>query len=172
MKGRPISQEEFERLLAKTAAVVGEEAAESWHHYLLGLWWSGLRLAESLELYWDRDDRLCVDLSAKRPMLWIPAALEKGNQDRLLPMAPEFAKFVLATPAIERRGRVFRPLGMRVKGATVERDWASHIISRIGKLANIKVNTHPKTSKVKFASAHDLRRSFARAGHAASCRRY
>jgi integrase len=160
MKGRPITEEEFERMLAKTEAVVGEEAAQSWRHFLRGLWWSGLRLAESLELYWDRDDRLRVDLSVKRPMLWIPGALEKGNEDRLLPIAPEFAEFLLATPAAERRGRVFRPLGLRDKGARVNRDWASRIITRIGKLANVKVNVSPKTSKVKFASAHDLRRSF------------
>jgi integrase len=34
------------------------------------------------------------------------------------------------------------------------------IISNIGEAANVKVHTDPKTGKVKFASAHDLRRSF------------
>jgi site-specific recombinase XerD len=51
MKGRPITREEFERMLEKTASIVGDKAATSWNHYLDGLWWSGLRLAESLELY-------------------------------------------------------------------------------------------------------------------------
>ncbi len=41
MKGRPITGEEFDRLLAKTAAVVGDAQAESWRHYLRGLWLSG-----------------------------------------------------------------------------------------------------------------------------------
>ena len=67
MKGRPITGEEFERMLAKVPDVVGEAAATSWTHYLNGLWHSGLRLAESLELHWDRDDKLCVDLSASGP---------------------------------------------------------------------------------------------------------
>ena len=74
------------------------------------MWLSGLRLAESLELWWDRDDRLCVDLSGEHPMLRIPAECEKGNQDRVLPMAPEFAEFVLTTPEAERTGPVFNPL--------------------------------------------------------------
>ena len=47
---------------------------------------SGLRLGEALELWWDRDDRLCVDLARKHPMLLIPAELEKGHRDRLLAM--------------------------------------------------------------------------------------
>lgn len=37
MKGRPITTEEFERMLAKTAFVVGEENASPWRHYLRGL---------------------------------------------------------------------------------------------------------------------------------------
>ena len=95
----------------KVGDVVGEAFKQSWIDYLNGLWWSGLRLAESLELYWDRQDRLCVDLTGKRPMLRIPAALEKGNRDRLLPMAPEFAEWLAEVPFPARHGRVFRPEG-------------------------------------------------------------
>jgi integrase len=160
MKGRPITAEEFEQLLAKTVTVVGQQAADSWRHYLRGLWWSGLRLAESLELYWDRDDRLCVDLTGKRPMLRIPKEFEKGHQDRLLPITPEFAQFLLASPPEDRRGRVFNPVGLRTNAAQVDQAWVSRIVARIGKAAMVKVNTSPKTGKVKFASAHDLRRSF------------
>ncbi|MFO0899300.1 MAG: site-specific integrase [Pirellulales bacterium] len=155
MKGRPITTEEFERMLAKVAAVQGDELAACWQFYLRGLWWSGLRLEESLELYWDRQDRLCVDLSGGRPMLWIPAECEKGNQDRMLPMAPEFAEFLLATPEQDRRGRVFRPLNKWGTVACITN--VSKTISAIGKAAGVKVNT---SGKLKFASAHDLRRSF------------
>ena len=49
MKGRPITGEEFDRMLAAVPKVVGAERAPSWEHYLRGLWLSGLRLAESLE---------------------------------------------------------------------------------------------------------------------------
>jgi integrase len=178
MKGRPITGEEFERMLAKVAdAAIGQpkegqegptpERAErnraiidSWKHYLRGLWLSGLRLSESLELWWDRDDRLCVDLLGTHPMLRIPAECEKGNQDRVLPMAPEFAEFLLATPEGERTGRVFKPMARAVRGERLCHFQVSRIVVRIGKAAGVKVATDPRSGTVKFASAHDLRRSF------------
>ncbi|HEV3339024.1 MAG TPA: site-specific integrase [Pirellulales bacterium] len=159
-KGRPITGEEFERMLAKTVDVVGTEAAASFEHYLRGLWWSGLRLGESLELWWDRDDRLLVDLSGKRPMLHIPAELEKGNQSRLLPVAPEFAELLLATPEADRTGRVFKLARRCHSGERLTDDRVIRLVGAIGKKAGVKVWTHPVSGKVKFASAHDLRRSF------------
>ncbi len=199
MKGRPITGEEFDRMLTKAEAALLDSpnpkpkktskakrpwsakivakhkalrlasaaaAAGSWRHFLRGLWLSGLRLEESLELYWDREDRLCVDLAGKRPMLRIPAELEKGNKDRLLPMSPEFAEFLLATPKDQRTGPVFTPKpinvlngsGRRVKRVAADR--AGHIIARIGQLAGVKVNADSRSGKIKYASAHDLRRSF------------
>lgn len=160
MKGRPITAEEFDRLLKETKAIVGENHAKPWRRFLRGLWLSGLRLGEAMQLYWDRDDRLRIDLTGKRPMLRIPAELEKGNEDRLLPISPEFAEFLLAVPAERRRGRVFRLATLRIHDARPSVEWASRIIARIGKAAKIKVNTNVKNGKVKFASAHDLRRSF------------
>ena len=178
MKGRPITGEEFERMLAKVAEVVvgqpeeGQEQptperaehnraiVDSWKHYLCGLWLSGLRLSESLELWWDREDRLCVDLSGEHPMLRISAECEKGNQDRLLPLAPEFAEFLLATPEPERVGRVFKPMARSVRGERLCHFQVSRVVVRIGKAAGVKVATDPRTGKVKYASAHDLRRSF------------
>jgi hypothetical protein len=113
MKCRPITTEEYERMLASVEAVVGPEAAPSWQRlHFTGLWLSGLRLGETIALYWDRGDCpdgkcLEVDLSGKRPMLVIPADLDKGNHERLLPIAPEFAEFLSAIPEAERTGQVF-----------------------------------------------------------------
>ena len=159
MKGRPITTEEYERMLDKAAGVVGESAAAPWRHYLTGLWLSGLRLAESLELYWDRSDRLCVDLTGEYPMLRIPAALEKGNQDRLLPMTPDFAEFLLDTPEDQRTGRVFKLVHRTGKPGMPAPYTVCAAVSAIGKAARIIVNVDAK-GKVKHASAHDLRRSF------------
>lgn len=188
MKGRPITLEEFERMLGKVAdglrlsgknrrkrdpskkprrkqapqtpREISPAVIESWRHYLRGLWLSGLRLAESLELYWDRDDRLCIDLSGRFPMLRIPAELEKGHKDRLLPIAPEFAEFLQATPEEERTGRVFRPLANRSDAGLPGPDRVMKVIAAIGRAAGVKVHTHPTSGKVKHATAHDLRRSF------------
>jgi integrase len=79
--------------------------------YLRGLWDSGLRLSESLTLRWDHaPDAIVVDLTGRRPILRIPAELEKGNQDRLLPITPEFASLLTGIPECERRGSVFNLL--------------------------------------------------------------
>ena len=172
MKGRPISGEEFERILAKVPAVaiVAGQAKQpdqtrddaaivaSWERLLWGLWWSGLRMGEALEVYWDRTDRLCVDMTGRRPMLRVPAELEKGHRDRTLAIAPEFAQFLAETPQDQRRGRVFRPLGSKGDVVTAER--ASQLIAKMGRKAGVMVHTHPTSGKVKHASAHDLRRSF------------
>ncbi len=159
MKGRPITLEEFERMLGKVAAVVGDANAARWQHFLRGLWASGLRLGESLALCWDREDTLYIDMAGRRPMLRIPAALEKGNQDRLLPIAPEFAEFLQATPKDQRTGFVFNLASRRYR-ARLCQGRVSELISDIGEKAGVKVNTDPRTGKVKYASAHDLRRSF------------
>lgn len=173
MKGRPITGEEFERMLAAVPKLfltidptkesnpevierdkaAAEVKATPWRQFLLGLWWSGLRLEEAINLWWDADDGLSVDLSGRRPMLRIPAEHEKGHQDRLLPMAPELAKTLLAVPAAARIDRVF-------KLPYTRKDTVSKVVVRIGMLAGVKVNTNPQTGKVKYASAHDLRRSF------------
>ncbi|MCH8046437.1 MAG: site-specific integrase [Planctomycetes bacterium] len=189
MKGRPLATEEFERMIAnidstfypkpkpgekpkrdwgKPTPDVMDQVVASWRFYLEGLWWSGLRLAESLQLYWDRDDKLAVDMTGRRPMLRIPAELEKGHKTRILPMAPEFAEFLERVPEAERRGRVFKPLGLRGLVMAVSVQWVSKMTGRIGEKACVAVGTRKvkdkETGKMvevpKWASAQDLRRSF------------
>jgi integrase len=208
MKGRPITTEEFERMLAAVPKVVAPKPAkkkddpanpaaksdeaivESWKHYLRGLWLSGLRLGESLALEWSgsKPGAILVDFSHKRPMLRIPAEAEKGNKDRLLPMAPEFAEFLAATPGVERRGRVFKLVGKLWPDARMQADWVSRVVCQIGRKARVVVDERerrltvdarrekakPKPMKAtrkaatkadddmkrKYASAHDLRRAF------------
>ncbi len=160
MKGRPITTEEFERMLAKVDSVVGDKVAISWVHLLEGLWWSGLRLGEALDLWWDRDDRLRVLLAGEESMFRIRAEHEKGHRNRILPMAPDFAEFLERTPFEKREGRVFTPSPRRPGQADLSLEWVSRTISRIGERAGVVVETNAKTGKKKYASAHDLRRSF------------
>jgi integrase len=163
MKGRPITAEEFERMLEKTSEVVGDESAPEWRRYLRGLWASGLRLTESMDLWWDRPDRLYPVFPKKgRPMLHVPGELEKGNSDRLLPIAPEFALFLMETPEADRTGPVFKLTGRRRgRPDRPHPHRVSEIVSEIGEKAGVKVYVDPKDpDKVKYASAHDLRRAF------------
>lgn len=150
MKGRPVTGEEFDRMVSAAEKVRPEDSAD-WQRFMRGLWLSGLRLEEAINLWWDSDAGLAVDLIGRRPMLRIPAEHEKGHQDRLLPIAPEFAEMLLAVPQLDRTGRVFRLPFTR-------KDSVSKTVCKIGETANVVVDR--KGAKVKYASAHDLRRSF------------
>ena len=164
MRGRPITGEEFDRMIGAVAAVVDNAAAESWKFYLRCLWTGGLRLSESLTLRWDgAPGAIVVDLSGRRPMLRIPAEAEKGNRDRVLPIAPEFATLLLAVPERDRQGRVFKLLAANGMPFTVTANEVSAVVSAMGKKAGVVVDERMKGDKLvrKFASAHDLRRAFA-----------
>jgi hypothetical protein len=63
-------------------------------------------------------------------MLQIHANQEKRGQDRLLPIAPEFAEVIPATAAADRTGRVF-PLAVH------KRETACQVISDIGRSAAV-----------------------------------
>jgi len=156
MKGRPLVGEEFERMQSVAPLVVGTSAADSWDHLLRGLWWSGLRLEESLNLSWDIPDTIRIDTSGRFVMLRINAANEKGNRDRLYPVSPEFADMVLAVHESDRTGHFFQPLGKR--GGVLKYHAVCKVICAIGERANVVVDSDG--GKTKFASAQDLRRSF------------
>lgn len=190
MKGRAITGEEFDRMIAKVEAGLmaanepdrpskskthrsdkakearqqrrGEAVAKaiaSWEYLLRGLWWSGLRLGEALQLHWTDESKPRVDMTYRHPMLRIRAETEKGNKDRLLPLAPEFAKFLDSIPADKRTGYVFNPKPVRADkvGERLGEQQVGRMIGQIGKAAGVIVSDG---GKVKTASAHDLRRSF------------
>jgi len=174
MKGRAPTGEEFERMKAATAAVVGERLAADWIWDLEGLWWSGLRLGEAIALDWNDDRKLAVDYSHEFPMFRIQAQGEKGRQFRILPMAPEFANHLASVPAAERRGPVFRFRPLKLSDRPTL-NWISEVICAIGEKAGVKVSERrrrpdaeaqadgsagPGSLAVKHASAHDLRRAF------------
>ncbi len=165
MRGRPITLEEFERMLSTVEKVVSAPAAESWKFYLHGLWESGLRLSESLTLRWDdAPGAIVVDFTGKRPLLRIPAEVEKGNTDRLMPITPAFASMLQSVPAQKRRGRVFRLLADDGTPFPVKRWDVGQVIGEIGKQAGVIVDEKMVDGepKRKFATAHDLRRAFGR----------
>ena len=161
MKGRPITAEEFDRLLLQVKEPFMRAIQhDGWKHLLNGLWWSGLRLEESLNLYWDRLDRISIDLTSGRPVLRIPAEMEKGNQDRLYPVATEFSQMILAVPEPDRRGPFFTVLTKQGKPYSRSRHTVGKIIAELGRRAGIVTNVSHKSGDKQCATAHDLRRSF------------
>ncbi|MCY2963712.1 MAG: site-specific integrase [Planctomycetota bacterium] len=161
MKGRPPTREEFERMLAATVHVVGPQSAPDWQRFLEGLWLSGLRLAEALALHWTDNSEITVDLDGKRPMFRIQAATDKTRKFRVFPIAAEFAQFLDAVFPQDRRGFVFNLNNAR--GRRPSMDTASKTIAQIGERAGVKVAEIKRRKgepKIKWASAHDLRRAF------------
>lgn len=175
MKGRPITGEEFDRMLTAVEmpntgnpkedaerGVFPAAYAEAWKFFLKGLWCSALRLDEALRLTWDRSG-FCLDFSGKHPRLRIEVLNDKSTKARLLPMFPEFAELLATVPNDQRKGKVFRPI---IPNQIVEMrlDTCSKIISKIGKQAKVMVAEYParpgsEDARTKWASAHDLRRS-------------
>lgn len=155
VKGRALTLPEFVRLLRAVPAHVGELRAPAYRRLLIGLWLSGLRITEALQLTWDDRLKLWLDWSGRWPLLMIPAEFDKGGKDRQMPLTPDFSRFLARTPAGERSGYVFPLPGERTEDAR-SMFYVGRIIGEIGKLAQIVTN--PRTGK--HASAHDLRRTF------------
>ena len=116
----------------------------------------GLRLNEALTLSRDIDaeDVSSVDMSGKYPMFAIPADADKSRKKNLLPMVPEFAHLLEAIPHDERTDNVFCLEFKRTHEKETRSDTVGKQICKVGRKAGIKV------SASKYASAHDLRRSF------------
>jgi integrase len=155
MRGRPVTPEEFERMQSSVPRVVDRARVREYRNLLSGLWLSGLRLNEALQLHWEDDRFVCVDLTTgRKPMFRIAQAADKARESRCFPMAPEFVAFIEAIPVERRRGFVFLPDTSRRPSL----NWLSKRLTAIGRAARVKVAD--KRGKVKWASAHDLRRAF------------
>ena len=96
-------------------------------------------------------------------MLRIPGSCQKSGRDQVYPLAPEFAEFLLQNPEADRRGRVFKLQAPSGRSSWAMRtDTVSAIVRRIGTAARVVVGERVRGEEVraKYASAHDLRRSF------------
>lgn len=163
MKGRPLTGEEFERMLAAVPKVkrIGRRRAGQWRRLLHGLWLMGLRLQEAIDMEWSHPASIRpIRLDSSRPLLCFPMSEHKNGKDQLVPLTPDAVAFLRLTPKDKRIGRVFPLMGNTKPILTA--DAASGFISEIGEQAKVLVSPIPKKNgKPKCATAHDLRRSFA-----------
>ena len=94
-----------------------------------------LRIGHALSLPWDQwVDDIRVDISGKGVMLLILLEGEKGGQDRVYPVTPDFAELLRSVPPAERSGLVFKPILYR--GVCHRIDMVSKAITRLGEAAN------------------------------------
>jgi len=170
MKGRPITGEEFDRMLEKTPSVVGDSAAASYLYLLRGLWSSGLRLEEAMTLSWDIPGTLQPVWRRNRlPVLCIPGEEQKSGDSEEIPLIHWFSELLQETPIEDRIGWVFNPdslqsrIGREASSGRPAHGWVGKVIGRIGEAAGIIVEPANERAKkpAKFASAHDLRRACA-----------
>lgn len=95
MKERPITGEEFERMIKTAPKYLPESSADSVADLMTGLWVSGRRLGEALNLSWDEwGDGIRADMTGDHVKLLIPAEAAKGGRDRVYPVTPDFAEFL------------------------------------------------------------------------------
>jgi len=157
-RGRPLAREEAERISMQLPSIVGEKYADRWAWNLEALWRSGFRLGETFNFFWSEEPgkHWVVDLDAARPMIWISGESEKAGQDRIIPMTPDFVELLRDVPPKKRRGCVFR--WTLSKGDSQSVKTVSKRVSLAGKQANVVVSR--KANRIKYASAHDFRRSY------------
>ena len=164
MKGRPITAEEFDRIIKKVPKLtsIGKAWAAAWQFFLNGLWWSGLRVSKAVNLTWDEwADGIRVTVTGGYVFLKISCEDEKGGKDRVYPVAPEFAEMLQAIPEEQRAGFVFDLSQKGGKRASVLSE-VGRKISDIGKLAGVQVNQTQKNGETvtKYArSEAGIRRS-------------
>lgn len=163
MKGRPITLEEFERML--TACDY-----PSLMYLMNGLWLSGLRIGEALLLTWDQwADGIRIQVEDGDVYLLIDAGDQKNRETVLYPVVDDFAEFLLQTPPEQRTGFVFNP--QRGRGKVSRRvDTVSGWIVCVGEKARVKVDMRKSRKRNRnpgdpeevpvWGSAHDMRRAF------------
>lgn len=139
-RGRALSTVEFVHML-RAADATGDQRLRD---LLLCLWLTGLRLSEAIQLA--RTPPVQLDDSGRFPAIRFSADGHKARRSEVVPLTPAASRFLARFSA--QNG----PL-LGITGSPRE---IGRRISAIGRAAGILV------SPTKYASAHDLRRSFGR----------
>ena len=136
MKGRPISQEEFDAMLEAVPAIVGKRHAPSWNYTLNVLWESTFRVGDAMDFSWDDERRIhpVWPRSAKqKPTLMIPPTQKNGKVQEI-PMLPGLRELLEETPKAQRHGWVVNPEPIDYQVRSRE-DWFRPTSKDLGKLA-------------------------------------
>lgn len=111
MKGRPITTEEFERMLDAAANIVGDSSVESWQFALNVLWESGFRVGDLMDFHWNDDRHIHPVWPTRKgthPTIMIPSTQKNGRVQEI-PMLPGLQELLRAIPKKKRAGWVVNP---------------------------------------------------------------
>lgn len=163
-KGRSLTLEEIERMeMSIPAAKKDCELAEPFLRAIKCCYLMGFRLDDCWQFRWDPqpDAHYPLNLDGKTPYM-VFSDLQKSGIEQDVPLTPPAVEWLKSIR--EESGWVCRTIGFRGMHETPDR--LCRVLSKAGELANIVVKaTGGKRGKPKYASAHDLRRTFATHWH-------
>jgi integrase len=124
MKGRPVTGEEFERMLAAVPDVVGPQSAASWEWTLRVLWESSFRVGDLMDFSWDDERRIhpvWPTLKGQHATIVVPPA-QKNGRAQVIPMLPGLRQVLETVAKPSRTGWIVNPqsIDYGVKSGT---DW-------------------------------------------------
>ena len=111
MKGRPITQAEFDAMLKAVPAIVGERHAPSWEFTLKVLWESTFRVGDAMDFSWDDERRIhpvWPRSARQKPTLMIPPTQKNGKVQEI-PMLPGLRELLEESAKRHRHGWVINP---------------------------------------------------------------
>ena len=114
MKGRPITGEEFDRMIKATPLVVGEEAAESWKFAMQVIWHSGFRVGDLMDFRWDDDRHIRPHWSTRQdvyPTITIPSS-QKNRRVQEIPMLPGLNELLQSISQSSRKCWIVNPMAI------------------------------------------------------------
>ena len=114
MKGRPITEVEFQRMKDTVSAVVGSDSADSWLFALDVLWESGFRVGDLMDFSWDNPRHIhpvWPTQADRLPTIAIPSSQKNGRVQEI-PMLPGLEELLRKVPQDQRTGWVANPRAM------------------------------------------------------------
>lgn len=146
MLGRPITGEEFDRMLAAVPKVVGTGTAESWRFTLRVLWESGFRIADVMQFSWDDDERkihpIWPSRSGQHATILVPSK-QKNKKVEEIPVLPGLHQLLDIVPAVDRTGFVVNPLPIEYEIKFQKKKWfmpaAEDLTSLIADYSNVAI---------------------------------
>ena len=120
MKGRPITGEEFERMLDATPKIVGQSVASSWQFALRILWESGFRVGDLMNFSWD-DERhihpVWTNRKGQHATIIVPSSQKNGRVQEI-PLLPGLNAVLMSVPEQDRTGWIVNPQPVEYELAT------------------------------------------------------